>query len=200
MKLVSPFQRGTTWMCRWSRMPAPATRPWLSPTLKPSGRYSALSARTPAGPAAMASASSPGVASSSADVTVDDRHQMAGGVGEGVEDEEGVLAALQEESPRGRRPSASASQKTQPASGAFGRSIQAMRHGAQRRSTRRGRPSGVDELAQALADLEERHPLLGDARRGRRSWGCGPCGSCGDGSGSCRSPAARPCLPWRERR
>src|ERR1700745_776671 len=62
---------------------------------------------------------------------------------------------------RSSRPSR-ALQKTQPATGAFEAVIQAMRHGAHRRFTRRGRPSRVDELAQALADLEERNPLLGD--------------------------------------
>src|SRR5262245_27327472 len=52
-------------------------------------------------------------------------------------------------------------QKTQPTAGVFEAVIQAMRHGAHRRFTRRRRPSRVDELAQALADLEEGNPLLG---------------------------------------
>src|SRR4029453_12947154 len=56
-------------------------------------------------------------------------------------------------------------QKTQPISGAFEAVIQVMRHGAHRRFTRRGRPSRVDELAQALADLEERNTLLGNIDR-----------------------------------
>ncbi len=38
MKFVSPDQRGTTWTCTWSAMPAPATRPRFQPRLKPSGR------------------------------------------------------------------------------------------------------------------------------------------------------------------
>src|SRR3954453_12247582 len=33
VKFVSPFQRGTTCQCRWSGMPAPATRPRFIPTL-----------------------------------------------------------------------------------------------------------------------------------------------------------------------
>src|SRR5439155_17086647 len=37
-----------------------------------------------------------------------------------------------------------------------------MRHGAQRRFTPPGQASRVDEFAEALADLEEGHPLLGD--------------------------------------
>src|SRR5262249_49518901 len=37
MKFVSPLQRGTMWMCRWSRTPAPAARPRLMPTLTPCG-------------------------------------------------------------------------------------------------------------------------------------------------------------------
>src|SRR5437667_6834322 len=36
-----------------------------------------------------------------------------------------------------------------------------MRHGAQRRFTPPGQASRVDEFAEALADLEEGHPLLG---------------------------------------
>src|SRR5205085_65166 len=35
MKLVSPFQRGTTCQWRWSAMPAPATRPRFMPRLYP---------------------------------------------------------------------------------------------------------------------------------------------------------------------
>src|SRR5262249_24360460 len=31
-----PPRRGTTGMCRWPSIPAPATRPWLRPRLKPS--------------------------------------------------------------------------------------------------------------------------------------------------------------------
>src|SRR5215470_18738097 len=61
---------------------------------------------------------------------------------------------------RSSRPSR-ASQKTQPVAGAFEAVIQAIRHGAHRRFTRRRWPSRVDELAQALADLEEGNPLLG---------------------------------------
>src|SRR5262245_43645913 len=53
-------------------------------------------------------------------------------------------------------------QTTQPTAGASEAVIQALRDGAHRRFTRRRRPSRVDELAQALADLEERDPLLGD--------------------------------------
>src|SRR5919109_394907 len=52
-------------------------------------------------------------------------------------------------------------QKTQPA-GAFAARIQAMRHGAHRRLTSARDPSRVDELAQALADLEEGNALLGN--------------------------------------
>src|SRR5438034_9943647 len=37
MKLVSPFQRGTTCWCRWPGRPAPAQRPMLMPMLKPCG-------------------------------------------------------------------------------------------------------------------------------------------------------------------
>ena len=37
MKFVSPPQRGTTWRCTWSAIPAPATRPRFQPRLKPSG-------------------------------------------------------------------------------------------------------------------------------------------------------------------
>src|SRR5262245_63957973 len=61
---------------------------------------------------------------------------------------------------RSSRPSR-ALQKTQPVAGAFEAVIQAMRHGAHRRFTRRRWRSRVDELAQALADLEEGNPLLG---------------------------------------
>ena len=39
MKLVSPAQRGTTWRCTWSTIPAPATRPRFQPRLKPAGAY-----------------------------------------------------------------------------------------------------------------------------------------------------------------
>ena len=39
MKLVSPFQRGTTCMCRWSSTPAPAGLPRFRPMLKPCGAY-----------------------------------------------------------------------------------------------------------------------------------------------------------------
>src|SRR5262245_30818194 len=53
-------------------------------------------------------------------------------------------------------------QKTQPVAGAFEAVIQTMRHGAHRRFTRRRRPSRVDELAEALADLEEGDALLRD--------------------------------------
>ena len=35
MKLVSPFQRGTTCQCRWSGMPAPATRAQVQPHVEP---------------------------------------------------------------------------------------------------------------------------------------------------------------------
>jgi len=37
IKFVSPSQRGTRWMCRWSGRPAPAHRPKFIPTLKPCG-------------------------------------------------------------------------------------------------------------------------------------------------------------------
>ncbi len=37
MKLVSPFQRGRTWMWKWPGMPAPAAAPMLVPTLIPWG-------------------------------------------------------------------------------------------------------------------------------------------------------------------
>src|SRR5581483_10784296 len=48
MKLVSPFQRGTTCRCTWSSIPAPATRPMFHPRLNPCGAYSARSASAPA--------------------------------------------------------------------------------------------------------------------------------------------------------
>src|SRR6266446_3583152 len=64
MKLVSPFQRGTTWTCRWPSTPAPATRPWLRPMLKPSGRYARRSAAVACWTSVIASPSSSGVASS----------------------------------------------------------------------------------------------------------------------------------------
>src|ERR1017187_1805126 len=44
MKLVSPFQRGTMWICRCSAMPAPAHLPRLMPRLKPSGFITLVSA------------------------------------------------------------------------------------------------------------------------------------------------------------
>src|SRR5262245_10374455 len=46
MKLVSPFQRGTMCQWRWPGRPAPATRPRLRPTLKPSGFISCSSRPT----------------------------------------------------------------------------------------------------------------------------------------------------------
>ena len=47
MKFVSPFQRGTTWRCQWSTMPAPATLPRLMPTLNPSGEKTPAAPRSP---------------------------------------------------------------------------------------------------------------------------------------------------------
>src|SRR5687767_7403225 len=61
--------------------------------------------------------------------------------------------------------SASALQKTQPE--AFrAPPMYAMRHGAHNRFTPGGDSSGVDELAQPLADLEEGHALLGHVHAG----------------------------------
>ena len=37
MKLVSPFQRGTTWTCRWSSMPAPADPALVEPDVEALG-------------------------------------------------------------------------------------------------------------------------------------------------------------------
>src|SRR5438874_1852478 len=50
--------------------------------------------------------------------------------------------------------------------GALAAPIQAMRHGAQRRFTPPAKPSSVHELAQALADLEERNALLRNVHAG----------------------------------
>ena len=61
MKLVSPPQRGTTCMCRCPAMPAPAASPRFMPTLKPCGRYSAVSAATMRCKRAIISAHSAGV-------------------------------------------------------------------------------------------------------------------------------------------
>src|ERR1700693_2031437 len=64
-------------------------------------------------------------------------------------------------------PDASASQKMHPAavaSGAPAVVTYAIRDGAQSRSTRlRGDLLGVDQLAESLPHLEERHPLFGNA-------------------------------------
>jgi len=98
MKFVSPFQRGTTWRWAWSTMPAPATRPRFQPTLKPSGAKTARSV-------AIASTASRCVSSASASsrsskrraVPVRRDHQVARGVRELVEQDEGELAPVDHE-------------------------------------------------------------------------------------------------------
>src|SRR5208282_6334937 len=44
MKLLSPFQRGTMWACRWAMLP-PAADPRLKPMFTPSGFMAAESSR-----------------------------------------------------------------------------------------------------------------------------------------------------------
>ena len=99
-----------------------------------------------------------------AHVARDDRHQMAGGVGKALRIRKACSRRRQDERPAVVAAAERIAEDTAASAGA-----------APRRTTRtpsatapRGDPRGelrlgVDELAQALADLEERHPLLGHA-------------------------------------
>ena len=115
MKLVSPVHRGTTWMCRWSAMPAPAGRPRFMPDVQPL-RPVRLGERHLRAPRQRASARPvpPGVASASVatwrfGTTI--RWPLLYGIE--VEDDEAGRAAEQHER-LGRPRRACASQKTQP--------------------------------------------------------------------------------------
>ena len=78
MKLVSPFQRGSTCTCRWPGTPAPAARPRLAPTLTPSGGTRRGSRAAPAAWArAIATFSSSSRSSKRGDVAHRRDHQVA---------------------------------------------------------------------------------------------------------------------------
>ena len=145
MKLVSPFHRGTTCTCRWSRTPAPADAAFVQADIEAVGVITAPSARMPTWTSAMTSASSSAVAlEETAPVTRGGGHQMAGGIGKGVEDEEGLARAAKDERPA---VIASGERIAEDAADAVAQSRRhrprpsvdvtyAIRHGAQRRSTR----------------------------------------------------------------
>ena len=143
MKLVSPFQRGTTCTCRCSRHAGPRHAALVEPDVEAVGLVGAPQSRAHADLDQRHDArpSSAGVASSRAPPCAGDGgHQMAGGVREGVEDEEGLLATAQDER-AAIIAAASASQKTQPPAADEGRppatdDTYGIRHGAQSRSTR----------------------------------------------------------------
>ena len=98
MKFVSPFQRGTTWRWPWSTIPAPATRPRFQPTLKPSGAKTARRAldRRDREPLHFERLRVLEVVERRA-VPVGRDHEVARGIRELVEEDEGELAAVDHE-------------------------------------------------------------------------------------------------------
>ena len=90
MKLVSPTQRGTACRWRWRGIPAPAACPRLAPRLIPSGPKADCSAETPRRRADQSSVPLlVGQLVERPDMTEGQDHQVAAGVGVGVEHGEG---------------------------------------------------------------------------------------------------------------
>ena len=95
MKLVSAFQRGSTWTWRWPATPAPAAAPRLSPTLTPLGPVRRLERDHRVGDRAPTARPPPRRPGPRARHLAVGHHQhVAAGVREAVEDGEARLAPL----------------------------------------------------------------------------------------------------------
>ena len=98
MKLVSPAQRGTTWRCTWSTIPAPATRPRFQPRLKPCGRVGRAQRLDPLQPEPVnLERSVVAQLAELAQMPVRRDQEMAGRVRELVQEDERALAAADDE-------------------------------------------------------------------------------------------------------